>query len=107
MKNRGFYKICRVITIILAVLIIFFSTDFILSEIADKWAYEDSGSRDDSRWSLLEEKFINGEELTEDDYAEILLQSGLGKPAVDSLLSEGRPDKINEYRDYYLSLIHI
>ena len=102
MKNRIFYKICRVITIILAVLIIFFSADFILSEIADKWAYEDCKNRDDSKWSFLEEKFINGDELTEGDYEEIFLQSGLGKPAVDSLLSEGRPDKINEYREYYL-----
>ena len=44
-KNRIFYKICRVITIILAVLIIFFSADFILSEITDKWAYEDCKNR--------------------------------------------------------------
>ena len=102
MKNRIFYKICRVITVILAVLIVFFSADFILSEITDKWAYKDSENRDDFQWSLLEEKFENSENLTEDDYDEIFLQSGLGKLAVDSLLDEGRPDKIKEYREYYL-----
>lgn len=102
MKNRIFYKICRVITVILAVLIVFFSTDFVLSEITDKWAYKDSENRDDFRWALLEEKLLNNENLTEEDYEEIFLQSGLGKPAVDSLLDEGRPDKIKEYREYYL-----
>ncbi len=102
MKNRIFYKICRVITVILAVLIVFFSTDFVLSEITDKWAYKDSENRDDFQWALLEEKLLNNENLTEEDYEEIFLQSGLGKPAVDSLLGEGRPDKIKEYREYYL-----
>ena len=102
MKNKRINKLCRVIMVILAVLIVFFSTDYILSEITDIWAYKDSDNRNDYEWTMLEEKFINGEELTEDDYEEIFLQSGLGKPAVDSLLSEGRPDKINEYREYYL-----
>ena len=100
MKNRIFYKICRVITVILAVLIVFFSTDFVLSEITDKWAYEDAIG-DDKKWIEITEKFENNISLTENDYEEIFHQSGLGKPAVDKLLNNGRPDRIEEYRDYY------
>ena len=101
MKNRIFYKICRVITVVLAVLIVFFSTDFVLSEITDKLAYEDAVG-DDKKWSQITEKFENNMTLTESDYEEIFNQSGLGKPAVNRLLDDGRPDKIEEYRDYYL-----
>ena len=101
MKNRIFYKICRVITVVLAVLIVFFSTDFVLSEITDKWAYEDAVV-DDEKWAEITEKFENNIQLTDDDYSEIFTQSGLGKPAVDKLLADGRPDKIEEYRDYYI-----
>jgi hypothetical protein len=56
------------------VLIVFFSTDFVLSEITDKWAYKDSENRDDFQWALLEEKLLNNENLTEEDYEEIFLQ---------------------------------
>lgn len=101
MKNRIFYKICRVITVILAVLIVFFSADFVLSEITDKWAYEDT-TGDDEKWTEIAEKMQNNIPLTENDYEEIFHQSGLGKPAVNKLLSDGRPDKVEEYRDYYL-----
>ena len=82
-------------------LIVFFSTDFILSEITDKLAYEDAVGND-KKWSEITGKFENNIQLTDDDYSEIFTQSGLGKPAVDKLLSDGRPDKIAEYRDYYL-----
>lgn len=102
MKNRIFYKICRVITVILAVLIVFFSTDFILSEITDKRAYEDAQG-DDKKWFYIAEKLENDILLTERDYDEIFTQTGLGRPAVDKLLSDGRPDKIEEYREYYLT----
>lgn len=87
--------------VILAVLIVFFSTDFILSEITDIWAYEDA-TGNDTEWNKIAEKIKNGAELTGDDYDEIFSQSGLGKPAVDKFLSEERFDKIEEYRDYYL-----
>jgi hypothetical protein len=100
-KNRIFYKICRVITTVLAVLIVFSSTDFVLSEITDKLAYEDA-TGNDKKWSQITEKFENDMTLTESDYEEIFNQSGLGKPAVNRLLDDGRPDKIEEYRDYYL-----
>lgn len=100
-KNRIFYKICRVITVVLAVLIVFFSVDFILSEITDKWAYEDAKG-DDTKWVQITKKIDNNIQLTDSDYAEIFAQSGLGKPAVDKLLSEERPDRIDEYRNYYL-----
>ena len=77
MKNRIFYKICRVITVILAALIVFFSTDFVLSEITDKWAYEDA-TGDDEKWIEITEKFENNISLTQGDYEEIFHQSGLG-----------------------------
>ncbi len=87
--------------VILAVLIAFFSIDFILSEITDMWAYEDA-TGNDTEWNKIAEKIKNGAELTGDDYDEIFSQSGLGKPAVDKFLSEERFYKIEEYRDYYL-----
>ncbi len=101
MKNKRINKLCRVITIILGALIVFFSADFILSEITDIWAYEDA-TGNDTEWKKIAEKFENNIKLTENDYEEIFAQSGLGKPAVDKLLADGRVDKIEEYRDYYL-----
>lgn len=101
MKNKRLNKLCRVIMIILASLIVFFSIDFISSEITDMWAYEDAVG-DEAEWNKISEKFENGTELTDEDYDEIFSQSGLGKPAVDKLLLEGEVDKIEEYRDYYL-----
>lgn len=102
MKNKVFYKICKVITVILAVVILFFSTDFVLSEITDKWAYDDAVSNDE-KWTEIINKIENNISLTESDYEDIFLQSGLGKPAVDKLLADGRPDEIEAYRDYYVS----
>ena len=89
------------ITVVLAVLIVFYSTDFVLSEITDKWAYMDAQG-DDEKWLQITEKIENDIALTDVDYEEIFCQSGLGKPAVDKLLSDGRLDKIEEYREYYL-----
>ena len=88
--------------IILGALIVFFSADFILSEITDVWAYKNV-TGNDTEWNKITEKFENNTELTEEDYEEIFLQSGLGKPAVDKLLADGRVDKVDEYRDYYLA----
>lgn len=87
--------------IILAVLIAFFSADFILSEITDIWAYEDA-TGNDTEWNKITEKFENNIELIENDYKEIFAQSGLGKSAIDKLLADGRVEKIEEYRDYFL-----
>lgn len=101
MNNKIINKMCRVITIILGVLIVFFSVDHISSEITDMWAYEDAVG-DDAKWNKITEKFENSIALTEEDYSEILVQSGLGKPAVDKLLYECRTDEIENYRDYYL-----
>ena len=55
MNNKIINKLCRVIMVILGVLIIFFTTDFILSEIADKRAYEDAVG-DDIKWLEITEK---------------------------------------------------
>lgn len=102
MNNKKINKLCRVITVMLGALIVFFSADFILSEITDVWAYKDV-TGNDTEWNKITEKFENNTELTEEDYEEIFLQSGLGKPAVDKLLADGRVDKVDEYRDYYLA----
>lgn len=102
MNNKKINKLCRVIMAILGALIVFFSADYILSEITDMWAYEDAVG-DDAEWNKITEKFRNGTELTEEDYKEILSQSGLGKPAVDKLLYECRTDEIDNYRNYYLA----
>lgn len=101
MNNRKINKLCRVITVILGALIVFFSADYILSGITDMWAYEDAVS-DDVEWNKIAEKFKNGTELTKQDYEVIISQSGLGKPAVDKLLNECRIDEIENYRSYYL-----
>lgn len=101
MKNKRINKLCRAIMIILGVLIVFFSMDFVLSEMTDKWAYEDA-TGDDEKWNQITEKIENDIELTDNDYREIFVQSGLGKPAVDKFLTDGRSDKIEEYRDHYL-----
>ncbi|MBQ8765448.1 MAG: hypothetical protein IJZ16_01465 [Clostridia bacterium] len=101
MKNKRINKLCRAIMAILGVLIVFFSTDYILSEITDIWAYKDA-TGDDAKWNEIIEKFNNNQPLSTEDYDEIFLQSGLGKPAIDKLISENDVEKIQEYRDYYL-----
>lgn len=102
MENKKTNKIYRVIMIVLAVLIVFKSVDFALSEITDIWAYEDAVG-DDIAWAEIRDKIENQIQLTDEDYTEIFAQSGLGKPAVDRLLSDGQPERIEEYREYYLA----
>lgn len=101
MNNKFLNKFCKVLTVIFAVLAIFLITDYVLSEITDIYAYEDAVG-DDAEWNKITEKIENKTELTDEDYAEIFLQSGLGKPAVDKFVSENDVEKIQEYRDYYL-----
>ncbi len=96
-KNKWF----KALAITLVAVLIFRVVDYGLSEITDIWAYEDA-VRDDFTWETVQEKIDNKTALIDDDYQVIFEQSGLGKPAVDSLLAENEADKINEYRDYYL-----
>ena len=102
MNNIRTNKAFKVISVILAVLIIFNTVDFILSEITDIWAYEDA-TGNDVVWNEIVKKFEDNIQLTDEDYDEIFSQSGLGKPAVEKLLADGDFEKINEYRDYYLT----
>mgnify|MGYP003293658798 CR=1 FL=1 len=102
MNNIRTNKAFKVISVILAVLIIFNTVDFILSEITDIWAYEDA-TGNDVVWNEIVKKFEDNIQLTDEDYDEIFSQSGLGKPAVEKLLADGNFEKINDYRDYYLT----
>ncbi len=96
-KNKWF----KAISIILISVMIFRVVDYGLSGFTDIWAYEDA-VRDDDAWNLIQGKIQNNISLTDDDYDVVLAQSGLGKPAVDKLISENEAFKIDEYRDYYL-----
>ena len=91
----------RFISVLLIVLVAFKTVDFTLSEITDIWAYEDVGQSSGTGWSVVYEKFKDGQELTEKEYSLIFSQTGLGKPAVDGFAEN--PEKIEEYREYYLA----
>ena len=52
MKSEKINKLCRVIMVILGALIVFFSADFILSEITDIWAYEDAIVVSNDDWNF-------------------------------------------------------
>ncbi len=91
----------RFISVLLIVLVAFKTVDFALSEITDIWAYEDVGQSSGTGWAVVYEKLENGDTLTEKDYDLIFSQTGLGKSAVETFTEN--PEKIQEYRDYYLA----
>lgn len=101
MKNKGKNKGFRVVCIILVALLVFRLVDFGLSEWTDLIAYEDA-VRDDAKWEKIAEKINNNIFLTTEDYEIVMSQTGLGKSAFDSLVFQGRMDKIEDYREYYL-----
>lgn len=88
-QNRFF----RFLIILLVSAVIFESVNFVLSEIADRSAYEDAEKISQSEWETV----INKDYFTESDYDLIFSQTGLGKSAADSLSKE----EIEEYYDYY------
>lgn len=94
-------RIFRIICIVLIAVVAFKTVDFALSEITDQWAYEDAVS-DEAAWTVVYEKILNDKVLTEDDYEVIFSQSGLGKPAVDALITKHQKYKIEQYHDYYV-----
>ena len=96
-KNKGFHVVC----IILVALLVFRLVDFGLSEWTDLIAYEDA-VRDDAKWEKIAEKINNNIFLTTEDYEIVMSQTGLGKSAFDSLVFQGRMDKIEDYREYFL-----
>lgn len=91
----------RFISVLLIVLVAFKTIDFALSEITDIWAYDDAEEISITEWSAVYDKLENGDSLTEKDYDLIFSQTGLGKPSVDNLADN--PEKIEEYREYYLA----
>lgn len=91
----------RVISVLLIVLVAFKTVDFALSEITDIWAYNDAEEISITEWSAVYDKLENGDSLTEKDYDLIFSQTGLGKPSVDNFADN--PEKIEEYREYYLA----
>ena len=95
-------RISKFIFVTLALIIAFNVTDYTLSEITDTKAYTDAVC-DDVAWNKVVEKIENKEDLSEEDYSTIFSQSGLGRPAVDSLLPDGDTEYLNYYRDkdYY------
>lgn len=97
-KQRRFF---RFITIVSAVLIIFKAVDFAASEIADRSAYADAKTASAEEWESVYSKITEKILLTEEDYSVILSQTGLGKPAVDALISESKTAEIEKYHDYY------
>lgn len=99
--NKKHNKFLRFVSVLLIVIVAFNTLDFALSEIADINAYKDPPQVSGTGWEKVYEKLENQEGLTEKEYAFIFSETGLGKSAVDSL--GGNPEKIREYRQYYLA----
>lgn len=92
----------KVIIRFLIVVIVFFACDFILNQLADLRAYRDPYVVSEAQWNEIMNKAKSDTALTEDDYNVILSQTGLGKPAVDKLVSTQNFNKLQEYRNYYV-----
>lgn len=98
-KNQT--RFFRFILIALIVLLLFKLTDYTLSEIADKTAYSNAETASAEEWNGVYRKVRNNYPLSESDYRLIFTQTGLGKPAVDALMNDGRNAEIGDYYDYY------
>lgn len=101
MKYKKQKNFQRIISVALIICIVFLLFDFTASEITDKYAYEDTDVNT-AEWGLVYQRLASSEQLTDEDYEIIFKQSGLGKSAVNALISEGRTDEIEIYRNYYL-----
>lgn len=101
MNHKKQKKITKIISVILIICIVFLSFDFAATEITDIYAYEDA-EVNTAEWATVSKKLLANEQLNREDYKIIFEQSGLGKPAVDALISENRISDIEYYRDYYL-----
>lgn len=94
-------KTRKIISIALIICIVFLCFDFVATEITDKYAYEDA-IVDESEWTGIYNKILANEQLDTHDYEVIFEQSGLGRPAVDTLIAENRFEDFEHYRNYYL-----
>ncbi len=99
--NKYQKRAVRLVAIFLIAVSLFRLFDFAASEITDLKAYKNPEANQ-QLWDEAYMKLVNGEELTENDYAVIFSQSGLGKPAVEALVEENRLAEIEEYRSFYL-----
>ncbi len=99
--NKYQKRAVKIIAIFLIVVVAFKLFDFTASEITDNYAYADAVANEE-QWADVYAKLMSKAELTESDYDVILSQSGLGKPAIDSLIEENRVDEIEKYHEYYI-----
>ncbi len=99
--NKRQQRAKKVISVILIICIAFLCFDFVATEITDIYAYEDATVNTDE-WASVYDKIAANEKLSAEDYEIIFEQSGLGKPAADSLIAENRTSDIEIYRNYYL-----
>ncbi len=99
--NKRQEKLRKIISVVLIICIVFLCFDFVATEITDKYAYEDVVV-DEAEWTGAYNKILANEQLTDRDYEVIFEQSGLGRPAVDALISENRINDFEYYRNYYL-----
>ena len=91
----------KIISVALIICIVFLCFDFVATEITDKFAYKDAVV-DETEWNAVYDKILTDEQLSDRDYEVIFEQSGLGRPAVDSLINENRIGDFEYYRNYYL-----
>lgn len=94
-------KLRKIISVALIICIVFLCFDFVATEITDKFAYKDA-MVDETEWTAVYDKILTKEQLSDRDYEVIFEQSGLGRPAVDSLIHENRIGDFEYYRNYYL-----
>lgn len=101
--RKRFYKISKVICIILLVVVGFETANFTASEIADTSAYENISSKNDEEWEKVYNRIVSNETLDDADYDFIFSETGLGRPAVDKLKEQKSFYDFVIYRDYYTS----
>lgn len=94
-------KLARVLTVVLIVGILFMPCVFVINEISDLQAYKNVSEIDENAWNEAYEGIQSGK-LSESDYENIFLQTGLGRAAVKKLIETDSGDKIDMYRSHYI-----
>lgn len=100
MRKRN--RIQKLIFRVLAVVIVFLASNFILSEIADWSAYREPVAVDKSEWNAIIGIIQKGGTLTEENYETVFSQTGLGKPAIDKFKKSRNTAELQNYYDYYM-----
>lgn len=102
MNMRKRNRIQKLIFRVLAVVIVFLASNFILSEIADWSAYREPVAVDKSEWNAIIGIIQKGGTLTEENYETVFSQTGLGKPAIDKFKKSRNTAELQNYYDYYM-----